>query len=76
MDDLPYPNFLKVLTNKELEYLYWRCQGKLHKEIAEIMVITPGTVNKYSKRVFRKLEVPMGRIDDKDKKSIYLRDWI
>lgn len=45
------------LTQRESEVLLWLSNGKTNKEIAQILDISPRTVNKHLEVVFRKLEV-------------------
>ncbi len=45
------------LTSREAEVLIWITRGKSNKEISEILLISPRTVNKHLERVFAKLGV-------------------
>lgn len=45
------------LTLREAEVLVWIASGKSNKEISEILLISPRTVNKHLERVFTKLGV-------------------
>lgn len=46
-----------AVTLREAEVLFWLSRGKTNREIAQIMDISPRTVNKHLEVVFRKLEV-------------------
>lgn len=45
------------LTERESEVLYWIANGKTNREIAEILVMSPRTVNKHLEQIFPKLGV-------------------
>jgi two component transcriptional regulator, LuxR family len=45
------------LTPREAEALYWVALGKTNREIAEILAMSPRTVNKHLEHVFEKLNV-------------------
>jgi DNA-binding NarL/FixJ family response regulator len=45
------------LTSREAEVLIWIARGKSNREISEILLISPRTVNKHLERVFAKLGV-------------------
>ncbi|MBI1285858.1 MAG: response regulator [Thiobacillus sp.] len=45
------------LTSREAEVLIWIARGKSNREISEILLISPRTVNKHLERVFTKLGV-------------------
>jgi DNA-binding NarL/FixJ family response regulator len=45
------------LTTREAEVLLWIARGKANKEISDILLISPRTVNKHLERVFAKLGV-------------------
>ena len=45
------------LTQREAEVLLWLAKGKTNREIAEILAMSPRTVNKHLEPVFRKLAV-------------------
>ena len=45
------------LTSREAEVLMWITNGKSNREISEILLISPRTVNKHLERVFAKLGV-------------------
>jgi DNA-binding CsgD family transcriptional regulator len=45
------------LTSREAEVLLWLARGKANKEISDILLISPRTVNKHLERVFAKLGV-------------------
>jgi len=46
-----------ALTSREAEVLVWIAHGKSNREISEILLISPRTVNKHLERVFDKLGV-------------------
>ncbi len=45
------------VTERESEVLFWIANGKTNREIAEIIDMSPRTVNKHLEQIFRKLEV-------------------
>lgn len=45
------------LSMREVEILRWVAQGKSNGVIAEILAISPGTVDTYLRRIFEKLDV-------------------
>jgi len=45
------------LTPREAEVLIWTARGKSNREISEILLISPRTVNKHLERIFSKLGV-------------------
>lgn len=45
------------ITNREAEVLLWLSLGKTNWEIAQILKISPRTVNKHLEQIFRKIEV-------------------
>lgn len=45
------------LTERESEVLYWIANGKTNREVAEILGMSPRTVNKHLEQVFPKLGV-------------------
>ena len=45
------------LTERESEVLYWTANGKTNRETAEILTMSPRTVNKHLEQVFPKLGV-------------------
>ena len=45
------------LTPREAEVLFWLAQGKPNKDIADILLLSPRTVNKHLEQVFAKLGV-------------------
>jgi DNA-binding CsgD family transcriptional regulator len=45
------------LTQREAEVLVWIARGKSNREISEILLISPRTVNKHLERIFSKLGV-------------------
>lgn len=45
------------LTERESEVLYWIAQGKTNREVAEILGMSPRTVNKHLEQIFPKLGV-------------------
>jgi LuxR family quorum-sensing system transcriptional regulator CciR len=48
---------LPALSNRELEVLYWIGRGKSNSVIAEILAISPSSVDVYVRRIFAKLDV-------------------
>ncbi len=46
-----------LLTRRESQVLYWLANGKTNREIAEILTMSPRTVNKHLEQVFPKLGV-------------------
>ena len=44
-------------TSRESEVLYWIGKGKANKEIAEILTMSPRTVNKHLEQIYKKLNV-------------------
>ncbi|UPW17790.1 response regulator [Agarivorans sp. TSD2052] len=45
------------LTERESEVVFWLAQGKTNREIAQILTMSPRTVNKHLEPVFQKLAV-------------------
>lgn len=45
------------LTFREAEVLLWLSRGKSNRDIAEILGLSPRTVNKHLEQMFLKLEV-------------------
>ncbi|MGX1308208.1 DNA-binding NarL/FixJ family response regulator [Amorphus suaedae] len=45
------------LTMREAEVLHWIMQGKSNRDIAEILTLNPGTVNKHLEKILNKLGV-------------------
>lgn len=45
------------LTERESEVLYWIANGKTNREIADILAMSPRTVNKHLEQIFPKLNV-------------------
>ena len=45
------------LTEREAEVLLWLARGKTNREIAQILEMSPRTVNKHLEQVFRKMGV-------------------
>lgn len=45
------------LTDREAEVLFWLARGKTNREIAQILSMSPRTVNKHLEPVYRKLSV-------------------
>jgi DNA-binding NarL/FixJ family response regulator len=45
------------LTDRETQVLFWLSRGKTNQEIAQILEVSPRTVNKHLEPVFRKLGV-------------------
>lgn len=52
-----YSDDLPTLSNRELEVLYWISRGKSNSVIAEILEISPSSVDVYVRRLFAKLDV-------------------
>lgn len=48
---------LPALSNREMEVLYWISRGKSNSVIAEILGISPSSVDVYVRRLFAKLDV-------------------
>ncbi len=48
---------MPALSNRELEVLYWISRGKSNSVIAEILAISPSSVDVYVRRIFAKLDV-------------------
>ena len=46
-----------ALTDREAEVLLWIAHGKTNREIAQILDMSPRTVNKHLEQVFKKLGV-------------------
>lgn len=46
-----------ALTEREAEVLFWLANGKTNREIAEILEISPRTINKHLEQIFPKLGV-------------------
>ncbi len=53
----PYPGADPALSPREMEVLRWIGEGKSNSVIAEILEISPSSVDSYVKRVFAKLGV-------------------
>ncbi|TBR42481.1 response regulator [Marinomonas agarivorans] len=45
------------LTDRESEVLYWIANGKTNREIADILTMSPRTVNKHLEQIYPKLHV-------------------
>ncbi|CAH0529889.1 response regulator transcription factor [Vibrio hippocampi] len=45
------------LTERESEVTFWLTKGKTNREIAQILTMSPRTVNKHLEAIFQKLEV-------------------
>lgn len=45
------------LTERESEVIYWIANGKTNREAAEILAMSPRTVNKHLEQIFLKLQV-------------------
>ncbi len=45
------------LTERESEVIYWIAQGKTNREAADILTMSPRTVNKHLEQIFVKLQV-------------------
>ena len=48
---------METITSREAEVLYLMSQGKSGKEIAAELYISPQTVQRHAKNVYRKLDV-------------------
>jgi DNA-binding response OmpR family regulator len=60
VDDSTEPQKLQEklqLTKRESQVLLWIAHGKTNKEIAEILTMSPKTVDKHLEQIFKKLEV-------------------
>jgi len=53
LTDIPSPHF----TDQELVFMRWACTDKSHKEIADILNLSPRTVDGYRDSLFKKLRV-------------------
>jgi DNA-binding NarL/FixJ family response regulator len=49
---------LQILSQREREVLHWVVEGKTSAEIAEILFLSPKTVESYRSRMMRKLDMP------------------
>lgn len=59
-NDIDEASRLKVhfsITKRESDVFLWLAKGKTNREIAQIIEISPRTVNKHLEQLFRKLEV-------------------
>ena len=45
------------VTHREAQVLVWIAHGKTNREIAQILELSPRTVNKHLEQIFRKLGV-------------------
>ncbi len=45
------------LTLREGEVLYWLCEGKTNRDIAQILSLSPRTVMKHVEQIFAKIQV-------------------
>jgi DNA-binding CsgD family transcriptional regulator len=45
------------LTERESEVIYWIANGKTNREAAEILTMSPRTVNKHLEQIYAKLQV-------------------
>ncbi len=45
------------LTHREADVLLWISRGKTNREVAQILAISPRTINKHLEQIFKKLEV-------------------
>lgn len=52
--DMPEP---AALSDREREILGWMAKGKSNSVIADILQLSPNTVDTYSRRIFKKLDV-------------------
>jgi DNA-binding CsgD family transcriptional regulator len=46
-----------VVTEREAEVLWWIARGKSNRDIAEILDLSPHTVNKHLEQIYAKLDV-------------------
>jgi DNA-binding CsgD family transcriptional regulator len=46
-----------MVTDREAEVLLWIARGKSNRDIAEILSLSPRTVNKHLEQIFTKLGV-------------------
>ena len=46
-----------ALSNRELEVLGWMCSGKSNSVIAQLIGVSPSSVDVYTRRLFQKLDV-------------------
>jgi DNA-binding CsgD family transcriptional regulator len=46
-----------ALTHREAEVLLWTARGKSNRDIGEILILSPRTVNKHLEQIFAKLGV-------------------
>ena len=51
------PAYALSLTSREAEVLLWLSRGKSNRDIAEILGLSPRTVNKHLEQMFEKLGV-------------------
>jgi DNA-binding CsgD family transcriptional regulator len=54
---VPVQQGIVPLSNRELEVLHWIAKGKSNPVIAELLAISPSSVDVYVRRIFAKLEV-------------------
>lgn len=52
-----YSDAMPALSSREMEVLYWISRGKSNSVIADILGISPSSVDVYVRRLFAKLEV-------------------
>ncbi|MDR3375358.1 MAG: helix-turn-helix transcriptional regulator, partial [Ancalomicrobiaceae bacterium] len=45
------------ISDREAQVLTWIAQGKSNRDIAEILALSPRTVNKHLERIFKKMGV-------------------
>ncbi len=57
LDITPTTNLVELLTPREQEVMQLIIGGKSNREIADILVLTEGTVKQYIKAIYRKLKV-------------------
>jgi len=75
LEGAPADDALAVLTRREREVLALVAEGRTNRGIAERMVITEGSVQKYVTSIFGKLGLPGGEADHRRVLSVlaYLR---
>jgi DNA-binding CsgD family transcriptional regulator len=54
---LAHPDSTLGLTRREIEVLAWVAAGKTNAQVAEVLLIAPGTVKKHLEHIYAKLGV-------------------